>query len=249
MFWGLSLNYTTSFPGSPAYRQQIFSEFLDFITTWANSSQEISMNLPVPLPLSLALSLSLPLSYLFCLWRTLTNTVSDLWEQLLMFHYPGSKMLVPARHISLFLFDTIFCLDINVDLFLHTYLFLYLQLSLEHRKGTFHPLFFLPLWNLQEKSLGTHCISSSSTKVLLMLYCAEGNGNLRILWYSCLGNPMNRGAWWATVHGVTRVRHNLATKPPPTLYWDELVTALFSRCRVNKHFLGSWQKRTLLFSF
>ena len=29
---------------------------------------------------------------------------------------------------------------------------------------------------------------------------------------------MDRGAWWATVHGVTRVRHNLATKPPPPLY-------------------------------
>ena len=26
---------------------------------------------------------------------------------------------------------------------------------------------------------------------------------------------MDRGAWKATVHGVTRVRHNLATKPPP----------------------------------
>ena len=25
---------------------------------------------------------------------------------------------------------------------------------------------------------------------------------------------MDRGAWWATVHRVTRVRHNLATKPP-----------------------------------
>ena len=24
------------------------------------------------------------------------------------------------------------------------------------------------------------------------------------LQYSCLGNPMDRGAWWATVHGVTR---------------------------------------------
>ena len=24
------------------------------------------------------------------------------------------------------------------------------------------------------------------------------------LQYSCLGNPMNRGAWWATVHGVTK---------------------------------------------
>ena len=33
------------------------------------------------------------------------------------------------------------------------------------------------------------------------------------LQYSCLGNPMNRGSWWATVHGVTkRVGHNLATK-------------------------------------
>ena len=26
---------------------------------------------------------------------------------------------------------------------------------------------------------------------------------------------MDRGAWWATVHGVARVRHDLATKPPP----------------------------------
>ena len=29
----------------------------------------------------------------------------------------------------------------------------------------------------------------------------EGNGNP--LEYSCLENPMDRGAWWATVHGVT----------------------------------------------
>ena len=28
----------------------------------------------------------------------------------------------------------------------------------------------------------------------------EGNGNP--LWYSCLENPMDRGAWRATVHGV-----------------------------------------------
>ena len=30
----------------------------------------------------------------------------------------------------------------------------------------------------------------------------EGNGNP--LQYSCLENPMNRGDWWATVHGVTK---------------------------------------------
>ena len=34
----------------------------------------------------------------------------------------------------------------------------------------------------------------------------EGNGNL--LQYSCLENSMDRGGWWATVHEVTRVRHN-----------------------------------------
>ena len=39
----------------------------------------------------------------------------------------------------------------------------------------------------------------------------EGNGNL--LQYSCLGNPMDRGAWWATLSGVAkRVAHDLATK-------------------------------------
>ena len=29
----------------------------------------------------------------------------------------------------------------------------------------------------------------------------EGNGNP--LQYSCLENPMDREAWWATIHGVT----------------------------------------------
>ena len=40
----------------------------------------------------------------------------------------------------------------------------------------------------------------------------EVNGNP--LQCSCLENPMDRGAWWATVHGVTRVGHDLLTKPP-----------------------------------
>ena len=26
---------------------------------------------------------------------------------------------------------------------------------------------------------------------------------------------MNRAAWQATVHGIVRVRHDLATQPPP----------------------------------
>ena len=31
-----------------------------------------------------------------------------------------------------------------------------------------------------------------------------GGGNSNPLQYSCLGNPMDRGAWWATVHGVSK---------------------------------------------
>ena len=29
-------------------------------------------------------------------------------------------------------------------------------------------------------------------------------GNANSIQYSCLENSMDRGAWWATVHGVTR---------------------------------------------
>ena len=36
----------------------------------------------------------------------------------------------------------------------------------------------------------------------------EGNGNP--LQYSCLGNPMDRGAWWARVHGVAKSRTQLS---------------------------------------
>ena len=43
----------------------------------------------------------------------------------------------------------------------------------------------------------------------------EGNGNP--LQYSCLENSMDRGTWRAIVHGVARIGHNLATKPPPPL--------------------------------
>ena len=47
----------------------------------------------------------------------------------------------------------------------------------------------------------------------------EGNGNP--LQYSCLGNPINKGTWQATVHGVARVRYDLVTKPtpPPKPHW------------------------------
>ena len=44
----------------------------------------------------------------------------------------------------------------------------------------------------------------SSFKVCV--FFRGGNGNP--LQYSCLENPMDRGAWWVTVHGVARAGHN-----------------------------------------
>ena len=41
---------------------------------------------------------------------------------------------------------------------------------------------------------------------------SPGEGNGIPLQYACLGNPMDRGAWWAIVRRVTRVRHDLVTK-------------------------------------
>ena len=37
---------------------------------------------------------------------------------------------------------------------------------------------------------------------------SPGEGNGYPLQYSCLGNSMDREAWWAIVDGVTRVGHN-----------------------------------------
>ena len=47
---------------------------------------------------------------------------------------------------------------------------------------------------------------------------SPGEGHSDPLLYSCLENPMDRGTSWATVHGVTRVGHNLVIKLPHINY-------------------------------
>ena len=37
-----------------------------------------------------------------------------------------------------------------------------------------------------------------------------GVGNANPLWYSCLENSMDRGAWWATLHGVAKSQTQLS---------------------------------------
>ena len=40
---------------------------------------------------------------------------------------------------------------------------------------------------------------------------SPGGGNGYPLQYSCLGNPMDRGAWWVTVYGVAKSQTRLST--------------------------------------
>ena len=65
------------------------------------------------------------------------------------------------------------------------------------------------------------------------------------LQYSCLEKSMDRGAWWATVHGVTKSQTQLSRHPPPShthpthsstrfSLLSNLHTVLFS-CYINLH--------------
>ena len=45
---------------------------------------------------------------------------------------------------------------------------------------------------------------------ILGLGRSPGEGNGKPFQYSCLGNPMDRGTWCATVHGVTKSRTRLS---------------------------------------
>ena len=43
----------------------------------------------------------------------------------------------------------------------------------------------------------------------MLIYTQIGEGNGSPLQYSCLENPMDRGAWWAVVHGVAQSQTQL----------------------------------------
>ena len=68
-----------------------------------------------------------------------------------------------------------------------------------------------------------------------------GEGNGALLQYFCLGNPMDGGAWQATVHGVTKSRTQLSGSPTSwalilTLLpmWFVLAISHFDRGRVKR---------------
>jgi len=57
---------------------------------------------------------------------------------------------------------------------------------------------------------------------------SPGEGNGKPLQYSCLENPMDRGARQAIVLGVARVGHDLETKPSPPPMPSRFVSVLIN---------------------
>ena len=61
---------------------------------------------------------------------------------------------------------------------------------------------FLQLWASLVAHLVKNLSAMQETQVrFLGQEDPSGEGNSNPLQYSCLENPMDRGAWWATVHG------------------------------------------------
>ena len=64
----------------------------------------------------------------------------------------------------------------------------------------------------------------------------EGNGNP--LQYSCLENPMDRGAWWATVHRVAKSRTQLSDFTHSLITSERVPVLRMSYHRCWTHFVG-----------
>ena len=56
---------------------------------------------------------------------------------------------------------------------------------------------------------GSAC-NAGGLGLILGLGRSPGEGNCNPLQYSCLKNTMDGGAWWATVHGVTKSQTRLS---------------------------------------
>ena len=84
---------------------------------------------------------------------------------------------------------------------------------------------------------------------------SPGGGHGNPLQYSCLENPMDRGAWWATVHGLTKSQtpwkwlgclltplpHDISqlTSPPP--WWLRTQGRAWSSLLLKRlHFGDNW---------
>ena len=73
---------------------------------------------------------------------------------------------------------------------------------------------------------------SSDTRLIPGSGRSPGGGNGNPLQYSCLGNPLDRGSWWAAVCGVAESQTRLSTHWLAGWLWltDKPMVCLFYKC-------------------
>ena len=81
---------------------------------------------------------------------------------------------------------------------------------------------------------------------------SPGRGNGNPFQYSCLKNPMDRGAWQATVHGVaknqTRPKHvqcTMSADDVSTRHWQSPSCLLIALLPASKEYGGNWVVATV----
>ena len=72
----------------------------------------------------------------------------------------------------------------------------------------------------------------------ILIAFREGNGNP--LQYSCLENPLHRGAWWAAVHGVSQSQTRLKRLSMPACIGEGNGNPLQYSCLENPLDRGAW---------
>ena len=112
------------------------------------------------------------------------------------------------------------CEQTQILSYVHSYVFLYTWIDTKHlnQSSAFFFKLFILYWTIGDSVVkNPPAMQEIACNVgdVCSIPGFPGEGTSNPLQYSCLENSMNRGAWQATVHGATRVRHDLATKPPP----------------------------------
>ena len=75
------------------------------------------------------------------------------------------------------------------------------------------------------KNLPANALDKGDVGLILELGRSPGDGNGNPLQYSCLENPVNRGAWQAAVHGVAKSQTRLSMhtcKSCLSLLWEQI---------------------------
>ena len=67
-----------------------------------------------------------------------------------------------------------------------------------------------------------------------------GEGNVNPLQYSCLENPVDRGAWWAAIYGVAQSRTQLKQLSMDACIGEGNGNLLQYSCLENPRDKGAW---------